>query len=405
MRILLISSFFPPETLGGLEQSAYEAALGLHNKGLEVEVLSCEWRKPGQSEIAPFPVHRLFQYSNPAQYYGHRLRTIPRRFQDAASNVRVGRVNLEKTRAFLQDKTFDICAVWAFSGISPAVTLAASELGIPVVWHVGDFNLRERMNPHWVNDVIHGLTSASWMKIERSIDVSHVLANSRFTQRSYIERGFKPEGVEVIYRGMDASLVQDAPLPRAQPPVIYMACRVTVQKGIEVAVKALALLRAMKGTENVELHIAGVGDPDYVASVQKLIVSSGLEGKAKLLGQIPRAAALEGMRTSSIVLSGSLHEEYFGRVNIEAMAAASPLLASDTDNVKEIGEDGKELLMYRQFSPEDLAKKAHRLLTEPGLADGLVTAGTQRVRAAFTQSVIDDEIEAYYRRLLAQTAR
>lgn len=402
MRILLISSFFPPETLGGLEQSAYEAALGLHRKGHDVEVLSCEWRKPNQMEIAPFPVHRIYQYSNPAQYYGHRLRTLPRRFQDAASNVRVGKVNLSRTRDFLAGKHFDVCAVWAFSGISPAVTLAASEAGIPVVWHVGDFNLRERMHPHWVNVVIHGLTSVSWMKHERSIDVSHVLANSKFTQDSYIERGFPPESVEVIYRGMDASLVQDAPSARAKPPVIYMACRVTVQKGVEIAIKALNLLRKMNGTEDVELHIAGIGEKDYVESVERLIASLDLVGKARLLGQIPRSEALQSMRTASIVLSASLHEEYFGRVNIEAMAAASPLLASDTDNVKEIGEDGKELLMYRQFSPDDLAEKAYRLLTEPGLAELLVANGTKRVRAAFTQSVIDDEIERYYRRLLGR---
>lgn len=401
MRILLLSSFFPPETVGGLEQSAYEAALGLHSKGHEVEVLTCEWRKPGQAEVAPFPVHRLYEYSNPAQYYGHRLRTLPRRFQDAASNVRTGRKNLQRTRDFLKGKSFDICAVWAFSGISPAVSHAAIEAGIPVVWHVGDFNLRERMHPHWVNVIIHGLVSVSWMKTERSIDLSHVLLNSHFTERSYLERGFRPETLQVIYRGIDASLVQEKPAIRAQPPVIFMACRITLQKGIEVAIRALSLLQKMPGAEDVELHVAGIGEPDYVASVERLISTSGLSQKVKLLGQISRPAALEGMRSASIVLSASLHEEYFGRVNIEAMAAASPLLASDTENIREIGEDGKDLLVYKQFSPEDLAEKAHRLLTDPHLSDQLVANGTRRVREAFLQSVIDDQIETYYERLLA----
>jgi glycosyltransferase involved in cell wall biosynthesis len=405
MRILVLSSFFPPEAVGGLERSAFEAALGLHGRGHDVEVLTCAWRGAAKTEEAPFPVHRQLGYSDPAQYYGHRLRTLPRRLRDAVKNAEVGRANLRLMHDFLNERSFDVVSVWAFSGIGMALTLAATASGVPVVWHVGDLNLRERIYPHWVNSLIYTLSDSSWMRLEQSVDVRHVLVNSQFTRRLYLERGFSPESLEVIYRGVQADVVLETPLKRAVPRYLFMACRITPQKGVIDAIRALAILRRMKDTEDIELHIAGDGEIPYVADLKATAAKLGVADAVKFLGPAPRSTVIGWMREAAIVVSASRYEEYFGRVNIEAMASATPLLVSDTENVREIGEDGNHLITFRQCDPDDLATKAHWLLSDQALSSRLVRAATERVKSTFLQDVIDAKIEDYYGRLARRDAQ
>lgn len=390
MRILLISNYFPPETEGGLEWSAYEAAMGLHARGHHIEVLTTQPKdQPIAEEVAPFPVHRLLRYSFPAQYYGHRLRTVPRRIHDALEGAKVGKANLAIAKGFASKHAFDVVTTWGFSGISCAVTLPFSTAGMPIVWHVGDLNLREKLYPHRFNRVLHGLTDPRWSRIERCVKRDHVLANSQFTRRLYLRRGFKPEQVSVIYRGVSEDLLSQPPAEKAKPPVILMACRVTVQKGVEVAVRAMPFI------EEAELHIAGLGEPEYLEHLKRLIHQTGVENRVKLLGFQPRWEVLRHMQEASIVLSGSLIEEYFGRVNIEAMACRTPLLASNTENVREIGVNGEHLLVYRQHDPEDLAEKANKILLNPSLVDDLVRQAYQHVRTKFSQEHIAQQIETY----------
>lgn len=389
MRILLLSNFFPPESEGGLELSAYEAAMGLFERGHAIEVLTQAPRKPPVKEIAPFPVHRVFEYSYPAQYYGHRLRTLPRRLYDAKRNAEVGQKNLAIADAFAAENAFDVVYAWGFSGLSCAITLPFSRRGLSIVWHVGDFNLRERLYPRVVNKLILGLVNQRWAALERGVDQTHVIANSEFTRRSYLERGFKPEALSVIYRGIQQEIF-DAPAEhKDEPPVILMACRVTVQKGVEVAIRAMPLIA------DAELHIAGVGEPAYVDTVKALIETLGLGRRVKLLGFMDRSEVLERMRKASIVLSASLIEEYFGRVNIEAMACRTPLLASNTDNIREIGTAERDLLVYDQNDPAALATQANRILKDAALAKELVQNGFERVRTTFSQEKIVDQIEGY----------
>ena len=405
MRILIISSYFQPEAVGGLERSAFEAACGLHRAGHHVEVLTCRWRGGIQAEEAPFSVHRLLSSSSPAQYYGHHLRTLPRRFRDAAANATAGRENLALMRDFLKEHSFDILAVWAFSGIGMGLVHAATDEGIPVVWHVGDLNLRERLHPHWVNEVIHRLTDAAWMRVERSVSTQTVLVNSEFTRRMYAERGFPPESLRVIYRGVAGDQVLDVPLPRAVPPYLYMACRITPQKGVEDAIRALALLRAITDSGATELWVAGEGEPAYVDGLKGIARELGVGDAVRFVGSPERSVVLDQMRRASMILSASRYEEYFGRVNIEAMACATPLLAANTENVREIGVDGQDLLTFQQCDPKDLAAKAHRILTDSELSSRLVASATKRVREAFLQDVIDRQIIEVYSQLVGVTAQ
>lgn len=394
MRILLLSNYFPPDSVGGLELSAFEAAAGLASRGHEIEVLTAKWRTKPKAELEAFLVRRELTYTFPSQYYGRRLRSLPWRIRDISKMRRIGPENLKIAEAIAKEGRHDVVFAWGFTGIGAPLVLPFAERGVPVVWQVGDMNLRERVHPHGINQALYALFGGEFGRLDARLPLKHILANSQFTKRKFVERGFDPGAIDVIYRGIDPARIFDDPAPKVGDPYLMMACRVTVQKGVEVALRAMALM------PDVRLKIAGPGEEAYVRSVKALAKELGVAGRVDFLGQTPRETVFELMRGASVVLSASLIEEYFGRVNIEAMACCVPLLASNTENIREIGKDGEELVVYEQNDPADLAAKARNLLNNPERAEKIARAGAKRARNAFSQTEIDRQIEAYLLKVL-----
>src|SRR5439155_693059 len=85
----------------------------------------------------------------------------------------------------------------------------------------------------------------------------HAISDS--TRDDLVRRGVRRDPVEVIYPGVDAAWYSpDAAVPRAATPTFLYVGRLKRYKGVETAVRAVALARAAR--PDVTLEIAGQGD-------------------------------------------------------------------------------------------------------------------------------------------------
>jgi glycosyltransferase involved in cell wall biosynthesis len=109
------------------------------------------------------------------------------------------------------------------------------------------------------------------------------------------------------------------------------------------------------------------------------------------------ASVLAGL---DVLACPSFHEP-FGMVVLEALAAGTPVVASDTGGPSEIIEDGRSGLLVRTGDAAALAAAVLRLLERPALAAALVEGGRRRVQAAFARDRYAREMEAVYDRLAA----
>ena len=116
-------------------------------------------------------------------------------------------------------------------------------------------------------------------------------------------------------------------------------------------------------------------------------------------GEIDDDALAELLNTASALVMPSLWEG-FGLPALEAMSCGTPVLASDRGSLPEVVGDGG---LY--FDPEDadaLSAQAIRLLSEPGTADALRTAATERARI-FSWDRGAELAEASFRRALGRS--
>lgn len=225
-----------------------------------------------------------------------------------------------------------------------------------------------------------------------------VIAVSRAEALTALERlGASPERLSVVYPGVDSTLFHPAARPVAGRPGILVAARLEPLKGVDLAVRALALLDP---EVRPVLRIAGgaTADDSFGPSLLALAAELGVSGDVELLGPQSRTALASLMRSSTLVLVPS-HSETYGLVALEAAASGVPVVASATGGLVEAVRDGVTGLLVAGREPRDWATAIGRVVADRELRDRLGAQGRQHT-VTRTWDAVGDVVARAYRSML-----
>jgi glycosyltransferase involved in cell wall biosynthesis len=228
-----------------------------------------------------------------------------------------------------------------------------------------------------------------------------VTANSQATLRDALS--FAPEITQrasVVYNGLPGPQCEPSPLS-FDPPVIACVARLVEGKGIDIALRALAIAR--RRIPGVKMLIAGDGpEADKLhALAHEIEVSDSVE----FMGWVDPAAIAKVIDSATLVLVPSRHAESFGIVAVEAMQMARPVIVTDRGGLPEVVDDGETGFVVPADDADALAQAASRILENPPLARKLGEAGKTRAEKCFGIERCTDEHEALYRRLASGSFR
>jgi len=165
-------------------------------------------------------------------------------------------------------------------------------------------------------------------------------------------------------------------------------------KGVDIALKALALLRDEFGTR---LFLRVVGEGPQRKLLTRLVSELQLEKQVAFLGYRHDVESL--IQDSDIVLVPSRYEP-FGMVAAEGGAAGRPVIVSRIGGLSEIVNDGVTGLLFAAGDPYDLAQKILTLSSDKSLAKRLGENARRRVSRLFAPEVIAEKIVEIYREVL-----
>jgi len=203
------------------------------------------------------------------------------------------------------------------------------------------------------------------------------------------EVGIPAAKVETIHYGLDAPPEPWGVNPPDAVPdgarVLLAVSRLTEQKGIDVAVRALAEL-----PEDTALVVLGEG-PERPA-LEALARELGVDGRVFLPGRVPDVAAW--LRRAEVLVHPARWEG-FGLAVLEAMLAGLPVVASNVSSLPELVVDGETGILVRPDDPPALALGIARALEQPALG----AAGRTRAHAEFSVARMSQRTADLYRRL------
>lgn len=233
----------------------------------------------------------------------------------------------------------------------------------------------------------------------RQLDL--VLAVSAAAAAPVRATGLAPERVVVIPDGIALADLPPEPTRlrlRAEygiaptAPCLVCVGALTAEKGVEVALEALARLPA-----HVRLLLPGSGDR-----------LPALRHRAQALGCLARVqwGGEEKFSMAEWVAAGDLlvvpsRSEGLGSAAMLAMAQRRPVVASRTGGLPELIEDGVTGLLVPPGDPAALADACARLLADPALAAALGAAARARIEQRYTAAHMAAATAAAYNSLFA----
>ena len=196
--------------------------------------------------------------------------------------------------------------------------------------------------------------------------------------------GAVPERVFVVPPGVDLSVFQPVDRDEARRKIGYGPGRLLLfvgrlerLKGVEVAIRALALLRD-RNHDDVRLLILGEdskdGDEGEKDRLKAVAADVGVRDRVDFLGSVAHHELPYFYSAADVCVMPS-YSESFGLVGLEAQASGRPVVGSDVSGLRSVIRDQVSGYLIAGHDPSEYAERIGRLLEDSELAQQMGRRG------------------------------
>jgi glycosyltransferase involved in cell wall biosynthesis len=162
-----------------------------------------------------------------------------------------------------------------------------------------------------------------------------IVSVSDATKRALIDHYDIPEEkIATIYNAVDTSRFYPMEIQKAPQSLLYVG-RIDKRKGLDFLIRSMVFVR--ERIPSVQLQVAGKGIA--LEKMRNLASRLGLERNVAFLGFVPDDQLNELYNQAQCVVVPSIFEG-FGITVIEALAAGTRVVGTDTDGIREILQSG-----------------------------------------------------------------
>jgi len=347
---------------GGVQAHVHDLAVALIALGHDVSVIT-----PADDD-APLP-----------PYVVSAGRAVPVPYNGSVARLAFGVLSLGRVRRWLREGAFDVVHVHEPS--APSLSLLATwAADVPIVATFHTSVSRSRA------------MAAAYSILQTALEkISGRIAVSEAARRTLVEHlggdaVLIPNGVQV------SNFAAAKPFPgwQGEGEAIGFLGRIDEpRKGFPVLLEAFELLASRR--PGLRLLVAGPGDTD---DVRKALPES-LQSRVTLLGLVSDVDKARMLRSIDLYVAPNTGGESFGIVLLEAMAAGTPVLASDLDAFRVVLDDARTGVLFPTGDAEALARAAGDLLDDPDRRASLSVQGSRRALDYDWSTVARDIVRVY----------
>lgn len=354
------------EIPGGVQAHVRDLAETLDALGHSVSVLA-----PGDDGPSP----------GRPDYFVGAGKAMPIPYNGSVARLQFGLVSAARVRRWLRDGAFDV--VHVHEPAPPSLSLLTCILHDgPLVATFHAASTRSR-----ILALGESVLQPFMEKLSARIAVS-AAARKLIVEHLGADAVVIPNGVNVAHYATAEPL---AGYPRQGPTIGFIGRFDEPRKGIDVLIGALDML--VRERPDLRLIVAGRGDAADLADR----LPRGLVERVEFLGTVSEDDKARLLRSVDIYCAPNTGGESFGIILLEAMAAGTPIVASDLQAFRRVLGSGQDRagVLFETGSARALSAALANTLDDTALRSSL------RVRAAatiapFDWSVIVRQIEMVY---------
>ena len=358
------------DTPGGVQIHIKELTQWLIAKGHEVSVLAPVTDEGGH--IEPWVVS------------AGRPISIP--YNGAIAKVIFGPLASSRVKQWIANGDFDLLHL--HEPAIPSLSLLAGWAGDgPMV-----ATFHAAANPQKVANAIGTMLDPLIERITAKIAVSEIA-------RETLKDRFSTEAV-VIPNGIDTSKFEGIGTRSewALPNTLGFIGRFDEpRKGLAVLLAAIP--KIAHKVPNLRILVAGPGN----ASDFEKLIPSELRERITFLGRISEIEKAQFFKSISLYIAPNTGSESFGIILAEAMAAKTPIVASDLPAFVKLLDDGASGAIFTSEDSENLAETILNLLENQEKRERLAIAGYEKAKSCDWNSVGDQILSVYEMALAGNT--
>ncbi len=394
MSVMFLTWEYPPRVIGGISPHVFYLSKSLARNGLKVHVVTCDFPgAPAHETLDGVEVYRVDSYKNPSP--------------DFATWVYLMNLNMQKEAASIASKLKDKIDVFhahdwlvATAGIGlkhvfrkPLLaTMHSTEIGRRDGIHTST----ERM----IGETEAWLTYEAWKVICCSqYMVSHVKWAFGLPDDKLV---MVPNGVNMqVYDEVRKQDLESFRTTFALPEekLVLFVGRLVYEKGAHVLINAIP-----KILDKVNAKFVIVGSGYMKEQLSTIVRSMGLEHKVLFTGFVDEESLLKLQSCADVSVVPSLFEP-FGIVALEAMAARSPVVVSDTGGLGEIVEHDVSGVKVYPNNTESLAWGIIKVLTDEKYGNNLRENAFKRIQEKYDWDKIARQTERIYEHVLGEYSK
>ena len=229
-----------------------------------------------------------------------------------------------------------------------------------------------------------------WARWRDAIDL--VVANSETMRRMLVEHGIGP--TVRVYNGVE----RRGPRPLlGDPPTVGYAGRLSWEKGLDVLVRAFAIVVRT----HPEARLTLIGDGPERPRLERLVAEQQLAEHVVMTGLLTRERAEEALDGAWVQVLPSLLEEPFANAVAEALMRGTAVVCTNLGGPAEIVRHGQTGLLVPPGDVAALAAALTEVLSDRALAERLGAAGRLWALDRLTREAWVDRFEGLYRNVIA----
>jgi glycogen(starch) synthase len=394
LNVMFLTWEFPPRVIGGISPHVFYLSKSLAENGVKVHVVTCDFPgAPARETLDGVEVYRIDSYKNPSP--------------DFATWVYLMNLNMQREAAAIAAKLEDTVGLFhahdwlvATAGIGLKhvfrkpllVTMHSTEIGRRDGVHTST----EKM----IAETEAWLTYEAWKVICCSqYMVSHVKWAFGLPDDKLV---MVPNGVNMdVYEKALATDLKSFRSRFALPEekLVLFVGRLVYEKGAHVLINAIPRI-----LEKVNAKFVIVGSGYMKDQLSTIVRSMGLEHKVMFTGFVDEETLLKLQCCADVSVVPSLFEP-FGIVALEAMAARSPVVVSDTGGLGEIVEHDITGVKVYPNNTESLAWGITKVLTDDKYRNSLRENAYKRIQEKYDWDKIAQQTKRIYEAVLSEYSK
>jgi len=393
LAVMMLTWEYPPRIIGGISPHVYHLSKSLAKNGVRVYVVTCDFPEaPSHEVVDGVEVFRIDSYKNPSP--------------DFATWVYLMNVNMQKEAAAIVKSIGGVNVFHAHDWL-----VANAGIGLKHVFrkpllatmHSTEIGRRNGIHSDYekmIHETEAWLTYEAWKVICcSSYMVSHVkwafgLPEDKLVM---VSNGVDFETYTKTKKEDLSNFRSRFALPEEK--IVLFVGRLVYEKGVHVLVNAIP-----KVLSKVNAKFIIVGNGYMKDQLLNIVKSMGVFNKVMFTGFVDDETLKRLQSCADVSVVPSLFEP-FGIVALEAMAAKSPVVVSDTGGLSEIIEHDVTGVKVYPENPDSLAWGITKVLLDDGYANWIKSNAYKKIQEKYDWYKIAQQTKNVYQSILSEYSK